>query len=77
MSPSGRELIAKGRVSEQKLELIVPSSFLPFVRVDEFSPHAIRLGAWPEMIYASREIAGGMGRLPEIGTRLLREAILG
>lgn len=43
----------KGKLSADRAELTgIPSSFLPFLRVEDLSPTAIRLGQWPRYIYA-------------------------
>lgn len=45
----------------------VSASFLPFLAVDKLNPNAIRLGAWPEHVYA--------GRLSTLGERLHFDSI--
>lgn len=35
-----------------------PSSFAPFVSIDKVTTTGVRLGAWPEGVYAGRQMAG-------------------
>ena len=55
----------------QPKEIKVPSSFAPFIIFDD---HAIRLGLWPEGIYAGRlSVLGeriGLRLLPDCGVRV-------
>lgn len=43
---------------EARIEVLVPSSFAPFVDMRSVSPNMIPLGEWPEEIYAGRLIRG-------------------
>lgn len=63
-----KEMIAVGR-KDRILITNVPDSFAQFVAVDKLTPTAIRMGAWPEAIYAGRvSIYGEVIRFEDLPT---------
>ena len=53
MKEQSKTLLVVGMLSADRVELRgIPSSFLPFVRVRDFSPTAIPLHEWPATVYA-------------------------
>lgn len=49
-----KHLIGAAVVTADRVEAHLPRRFVEFFPASDFSPNSIRLGAWPEKVYAGR-----------------------